>query len=618
MSSNNRTGQETLRDILEREKKSSHLNSVLAYKWYMEVLCSEFKAEDGEPSGGKSLLLDKETMTMMSMVYSMTEALKHDVYFMEKLGDSGDKASENDSETTRSLECIVFIRPTDMNVENLRRELKNPRYARYHIVWNNMILEGPQGNAKHVGDIAKADEYQLVASMKEFYGDFYAVHDQLFHFDLPQITTQASQKIKRTVDGLMSMLLAHKRNPCIKFQGSSDRARDLAEALEARISDQGNDMPTRQPNGAPTLFIFDRREDPVTPLLKSWTYQSMIHELIGITHNRVKVPSSKKGEPAVNHVINPGFKLPPAPGSRAGEYRDEAQDEFFANHMFENFGEIGLLLKDEIEKSALSSKLKNAKGASVEELQELVAEMPEMRHKNMIAMKHWDIFRELKRQVDDRFLFEMSTIEQNLACREEHETAKEEVEEALNKLLQNDCQKDALRMVMLYLLRYEDRKSGKKEEFIEMLHSGGLEPDYIAACQAVLEYGGKSKRTGPGAKLMGNEQAAAKLFSGIRANMELFTGATDVNDLTQHTPLIVKILDDLVGGKLGAEEYPEIGMPAESNPKEIIIFIVGGATYAEAAFVKEWSNAHPDVKVLIGGTCIHSSTSFIENELQAC
>ena len=34
----------------------------------------------------------------------------------------------------------------------------------------------------------QADEYQLVASMKEFYGDFYAVHDQLFHFDLPQIT----------------------------------------------------------------------------------------------------------------------------------------------------------------------------------------------------------------------------------------------------------------------------------------------------------------------------------------------------------------------------------------------------------------------------------------------
>ena len=141
---------------------------------------------------------------------------------------------------------------------------------------------------------------------------------------------------------------------------------------------------------------------------------------------------------------------------------------------------------------------------------------------------------------------------------------------------------------------------------------------YIAMPQACGVRAGKSKRTGPGAKLMGNEQAAAKLFSGIRANMELFTGATDVNDLTQHTPLIVKILDDLVGGKLGAEEYPEIGMPAESNPKEIIIFIVGGATYAEAAFVKEWSNAHPDVKVLIGGTCIHSSTSFIENELQAC
>ena len=33
--------------------------------------------------------------------------------------------------------------------------------------------------------------------------------------------------------------------------------------------------------------IVDRRDDPVTPLLNQWTYQAMVHELIGIRNNRV-------------------------------------------------------------------------------------------------------------------------------------------------------------------------------------------------------------------------------------------------------------------------------------------------------------------------------------------
>lgn len=34
-------------------------------------------------------------------------------------------------------------------------------------------------------------------------------------------------------------------------------------------------------------MILDRRNDPVTPLLAQWTYQAMVHELIGIHHGRV-------------------------------------------------------------------------------------------------------------------------------------------------------------------------------------------------------------------------------------------------------------------------------------------------------------------------------------------
>jgi vacuolar protein sorting-associated protein 45 len=47
------------------------------------------------------------------------------------------------------------------------------------------------------------------------------------------------------------------------------------------------------------LLIFDRKEDPVTPLLNQWTYQAMIHELLTIYNNRVKIPNVKLEEPEV-------------------------------------------------------------------------------------------------------------------------------------------------------------------------------------------------------------------------------------------------------------------------------------------------------------------------------
>ena len=35
------------------------------------------------------------------------------------------------------------------------------------------------------------------------------------------------------------------------------------------------------------LLIIERKEDPITPLLTQWTYQAMVHELIGINYNIV-------------------------------------------------------------------------------------------------------------------------------------------------------------------------------------------------------------------------------------------------------------------------------------------------------------------------------------------
>ena len=52
------------------------------------------------------------------------------------------------------------------------------------------------------------------------------------------------------------------------------------------------DFGTRAGEVAPVVLLIDRKEDPVTPLLLQWTYQAMVHELLGIRCNRVDLPAS--------------------------------------------------------------------------------------------------------------------------------------------------------------------------------------------------------------------------------------------------------------------------------------------------------------------------------------
>ena len=47
------------------------------------------------------------------------------------------------------------------------------------------------------------------------------------------------------------------------------------------------DFGSRGQEASPLVLILDRKDDPVTPLLLQWTYQAMVHELLGLDTNRL-------------------------------------------------------------------------------------------------------------------------------------------------------------------------------------------------------------------------------------------------------------------------------------------------------------------------------------------
>lgn len=84
---------------------------------------------------------------------------------------------------------------------------------------------------------------------------------------------------------------------------------------------------------------------------------------------------------------------------------------------------------------------------------------------------------------------------------------------------------------------------------------------------------------------------------------------------TQHVPLLINTVDSALKGKLREASFPSVGSGSmAAAPKLVVVFVVGGVTYEEATKVHEINKS--GVKVVLGGTCIHNSSSFLA-ELRA-
>jgi vacuolar protein sorting-associated protein 45 len=96
-----------------------------------------------------------------------------------------------------------------------------------------------------------------------------------------------ADSLQRTTEGLISLLLTLKRKPLIRYAKNSLLAKKLATEIRYQITQEEKLFEFLKPDTPPILLILDRRDDPVTPLLTQWTYQAMVHELLGIRNGRV-------------------------------------------------------------------------------------------------------------------------------------------------------------------------------------------------------------------------------------------------------------------------------------------------------------------------------------------
>lgn len=408
--------------------------------------------------------------------------------------------------------------------------------------------------------------------------------------------------LERHAQALLAVLLSLKKKPVVRYERMSTLAKRLADDIVHQISSTHASLfDFRRTEVPPLLLILDRRSDPVTPLLTQWTYQAMVHELIGIHNGRTQMNAKGTPEDIVLSVD---------------------QDPFFATNLYDNFGDLGASIKEYV----TQFQARSASTTTIETVQDMkrfVEEYPEFQRLRGNVSKHVALLGELSALVDQRKLLQVSELEQSLASNESHSSDLR----SLQSLLSSDViGADAkLRLAILYALRYQ-RYAGNQIDAVarQLLHAGLGEQDVILI-YVMLNFCGADQRQND---LFSNEN----LFSRGKSALKGLKGVENV--YTQHSPHLLQTVDHLLRGRLrtsqcpfAGTEPPALDAPATvypggpaARPQDVILFVIGGTTYEEARVIALLNGgvsgtpqpAWPGTRFLIGGTTVHNSRSFLQ------
>ncbi len=164
----------------------------------------------------------------------------------------------------------------------------------------------------------------------------------------------------------------------------------------------------------------------------------------------------------------------------------------------------------------------------------------------------------------------------------------------------------------LYSLRYERHPSSALPVLLDLLTAAGnVPPRRVDLVLKLLAYH-HSLQAPPAAAGFSDLFESSSIFSGARDRFKGLKGVENV--YTQHSPRLEATLQNLIKAKLKEQQYPfvEGGGTTRDKPQDIVVFIVGGATYEEAKMVAQVNASSPGVRVVLGGTSIHNSTTFLE------
>ncbi|KAK6362047.1 vacuolar protein sorting-associated protein 45, variant 2 [Orbilia blumenaviensis] len=493
----------------------------------------------------------------------------------------------------RHLKCLCFVRPSPDSIQLLVEELRDPKYSEYMLYFSNIVKKSS------LERLAEADDHEVVKSVQEVFADYLVINPDLYALKDSalnglRIWSQSPDQwnpdaLIRATEGVLASLLTLKKKPLIRYARNSLMAKKMATELTFQMTQETQLFDFRKTDTPPILLILDRRNDPITPLLSQWTYQAMVHELLGIENGRVDLSDVPDTRPEHKEIV-----------------LSADQDPFFKKNMYVNFGDLGSNIKEYVDQyQAKTNSSKNLE--SIADMKRFVEEYPEFRRLSGNVSKHVNLVSELSRRVEKESLLEVSELEQSFACQDNHNADLK----TLQKLLQSAIPpENKVRLVALYSIRYEKHPNNALPVLMDLLQVGGVSSTDCNSVRNLITFYHSLKS-------QEDIFEASDIFSLASRSLKGLKGVENI--YTQHTPRMGQTLGSLIKGRLSLQSYPfmEGGGTTKDKPQDIIVFMVGGATYEEARLIAQVNASTPGVRIVLGGTSMLNSDSFIKTANEA-
>lgn len=208
------------------------------------------------------------------------------------------------------------------------------------------------------------------------------------------------------------------------------------------------------PQSRPVLILLDRNVDLIPMLSHSWTYQSLVHDVLNMKLNRITIES-------------PIDENNPARGTSKKAYDLNASDFFWAKNAGVPFPQVAEDIDAELTKykedtAAITKKtgvtdledLQNDTSASAQHLKAAITLLPEMRERKGTLDMHMNILAALLSGIKDRQLDNYFQIE---------ETASKQTKAQIMEIIKDENRgkdpSDKLRLFVIWFLSTEQEVS---------------------------------------------------------------------------------------------------------------------------------------------------------------